>query len=128
VLLATKLLGTALGVAATFAGCAAAATLALSSKSLAAGNAAVSTCGVSSVAATRNVDNAGNVTEVGVTGVPAGCAGETLSVTLVGAGNAALATASAALGSCTTSCSADLTGFASVAAANVVSYSFAVSG
>jgi hypothetical protein len=34
---------------------------------------------------TRNVNNAGNVTQVVVPGVPAACAGETISITLLNA-------------------------------------------
>ena len=66
----TKTLAFALAVAAVFSGCAAAATLAFSSKSLAAGNAAVSSCGITSLFATRRVDNAGNVTRVDVASIP----------------------------------------------------------
>src|SRR5438094_236853 len=88
------ILGTALAVAATFAGCGAAATLGFNSDRLSAGNASVTSCGVASLSATRNVNNAGNVTQVDVPSVPAACAGETLAVTLVGAANASLGSAS----------------------------------
>jgi hypothetical protein len=119
----------ALAVAATFSGCAAAATLALGSTSLAAGNAAVSSCGVTSLVATRNVDNAGNVTRVDVAAIPLACSGETLSITFVGAANASLGSGSATIGACTTTCSAAITTFgATISAASAVSYSFGVAG
>lgn len=125
----SKTLGFAVTVAATFAACAAAATLALGSTSLSAGNAAVTSCGVSSLSATRNVDNSGNVTQVNVGGIPTACSGETLSVTLVSAANAALGSGSATLGSCGATCSATITSFGgTVSAASIATYSFAVAG
>jgi hypothetical protein len=121
--------GFALAVAVTFTACGAAATLALGSSPLSAGNAAVTSCGVSSLSATRNVDNAGNVTRVDVAGIPAACSGETLSVTLVGAANASLGNGSATVGSCATTCSAAITSFtATASAANVVGFSFGLAG
>ena len=72
-------------VAATFTACAAAATLALGSTKLSAGNAAVTACTASPLTATRNVDNSGTVTQLNVAGIPTACYGETLSVTLVDA-------------------------------------------
>jgi len=127
--LLTKILGLALAVAATFAACGAAASLALGSQSLSAGDASVSSCGVSSLSATRNVDNAGNVTQVDVSGIPAACAGETLSVTLVGSGNAALGTASATLAGCGATCSASFTSFGgTVSASALLGYSFGMVG
>ena len=123
----SKALGFGIAVLATFAACAAAATLALGSTKLSAGNVGVTAC-TSSLAATRNVNNAGNVTQVNVAGIPVACSGETLSVTLVGSGNAPLGSASAAVGSCGTTCSATLTGFGTVSAANVVGYSFGLAG
>ena len=122
-----KAFGFALAVAAAFTACAAAATLAIGSTTLSAGNASVTAC-TSSLAATRNVDNSGNVTQVNVAGIPTACSGETLSVTLVGAGNAALGSASATVGSCGTTCSATLTGFGTVSAASVNGYSFGLTG
>src|SRR3954452_11150411 len=77
-----NMLGFALAIAAMFAACGAAATLALGSKTLSAGNASVTSCGVSSLSAIRSVDNGGNITSVVVSAVPAACAGETLSLTL----------------------------------------------
>jgi len=125
----TRAFGFGLALAATFTACAAAATLAVGSKSLSAGNASVSSCGVSSLTATRSVDNSGNVTRVDVGGIPATCAGETLSLTLAASSKASLGGGTATVGSCTTTCSASFTSFgATVSAANVSSYSFAVTG
>jgi hypothetical protein len=125
----TKTLAFALAVAAAFSGCAAAATLAFGSTSLAAGNAAVSSCGLTSLVATRKVDNAGKVTRVDIASIPVACSGETLQITFVGAASASLGNGSASIGSCTTTCSAAITSFsASVSAASVVSYSFGVAG
>ena len=125
--LLAKIMGTALAVAATFAACGAAASLAFNSKTLSAGNASVTTCGVASLSATRNVDNNGNVTQFNVPSVPSTCAGETLLVMLVGAANASLGSASAVVpvGGGTMS----FTSFgATVSAAGVLSYRFAVVG
>jgi hypothetical protein len=125
--LLANILGSALGLAALCVGCGAAATLALASKPLAAGNSTVSSCGVSSLAATRTVDNSGNVTRVSIPAVPGACAGATLSVTLVGSSGTALGSASAAVpaGGGTLS----FTSFgATVAASSLASYSFAVVG
>ena len=127
--LLSKTLGFGLAVAATFAACAAAATMAFGSTSLSAGNASVTSCGIASLTATRSVDNSGNVTRVDVSGIPAACSGETFSVTLDGAANAALTSGSATVGNCGTTCSAGVTSFGStVSAANVGSFSFAVTG
>jgi uncharacterized Zn-binding protein involved in type VI secretion len=116
-----KALSTALGLAlALTASFAAAATLAVGSQSLSAGSANVTTCGVSSLTATRDVDNAGNVTQVNVGGIPAACAGETLSVTLAGAN----ASSSVAV----SGTSATVTGFGTVAASSVTGYAFALEG
>ena len=119
--------------AATFVGSAAAATLAVGSKSLSAGNASVTTCGVSSLSATRTVDNAGLVTRVDVSSIPLACSGETLTVTLVGASNVSLGSGTGVVGTCTTTCSvaipASVTNFGvAVSAAGVLSFSFAVVG
>jgi hypothetical protein len=125
----SKTLAFALSVAAAFTACAAAATLAIGSSKLSAGNAGVTSCTSSSLAATRNVDNSGNVTQVNVAGIPTACSGETLSVTLVGAANAALGSGSATVGSCGTTCSVTITSFgATVSAANVAGYSFGLTG
>jgi hypothetical protein len=125
----SKTLGLALAVAATFTGCAAAATLALGSTTLSAGNASVTSCGVSTLVATRKVDNIGNVTRVDVAGIPAACSGATLSVTLVGAANIGLANGSATVGSCATTCSASITSLSAVVSASVVTgFSFGMVG
>jgi hypothetical protein len=127
--LLSKTLGLCLAVVATFAGCAAAATLAFGSTTLSAGSTGVTSCGIASLTATRAVDNSGNVTRVDVSGIPAACSGETFSVTLVGAANALLTSGSATVGSCAPTCSAAVTSLgASVSAATVLKYSFAVTG
>ena len=120
----TKTFGFAAAVTLTCTAFAAAATLALGSTSLSAGNAAVTSCGVGALSATRTVDNAGNVTQVNVSGIPAACAGETLSVTLVDSGNAGLATVSTTIAGT----SATFSGFSSVPAASLAGYAFAVEG
>jgi hypothetical protein len=121
-----KILGTALVIAALFAACGAAATLALGSKALSAGNASVTSCGVSSLSSIRSVDNGGNITSVVVSGVPAACAGETLSLTLANSSGASLGSASAVIpaggGAITFS------SFSTVSAVNVKSYQYAVAG
>jgi hypothetical protein len=125
--LLAKILGTALAVAATFAACASAASLAFNSTRLSAGNASVTSCGVASLSATRNVDNAGNITQVVVPSVPSTCAGDTLYVTLIGAGNASVGSASAVVpGGGGTMTFSSLGG--TVSAANVLGYRFAVVG
>ena len=125
--LLAKILGTALAVAATFAACASAASLAFNSNRLSAGNASVTSCGVASLSATRNVDNAGNVTQVVVPSVPSACAGETLSVTLVGAANASVGSASAVVPAGGGTMTFSSFG-ATVSAAAVLSYQYAVVG
>jgi len=125
--LLAKALGTALALAATLAACGAAATLALGSNGLAAGNTSVTSCGPSSLTATRTVDNSGNVTQLSTSALPATCAGATVSVTLVGSGGAALGSASGPVpagGGVLTFSSFGGT----VSAASVASYSFAVVG
>ena len=120
----TRTFGFALTATLTFVAFAAAASLAVGSTSLSAGNAQVTSCGVSALSSTRNVDNAGNVTQVNVSGIPAACAGETLSVTLVGSGNAALASVSTTIGGTT----AALTGFGTVSATSLQGFAYAVTG
>jgi len=124
--LLANILGLALALAAVFVASGAAASLAFGSQKLSAGNASVTSCGVSSLSATRDVDNSGNVTQVVVGSVPAACAGETLSVTLAGAGGTSLGSSSGVVaaggGSMT------FTGFGTVSAANVLSYQYAVVG
>jgi hypothetical protein len=125
--LLSRTLGTALAIAALCTAYGAAATLGFASNPLSAGNTSVNSCGVSSLSATRQVDNSGNVTQVTVGSVPSTCAGATLVVTLVGAGGTGLsgATTTVPAGGGTIS----LSSFgATVTAANVVAYSFAVTG
>jgi uncharacterized Zn-binding protein involved in type VI secretion len=118
-------LGFLLATSVLFAAFAAAATLALGSTSLSAGNATVTACGAPALAATRDVDNSGNVTQVTVSGIPAACAGETLSVTLVGSGGSALASLSSTVSGTT----ASFTSFGStISASNLTGYQFAVTG
>jgi hypothetical protein len=123
-----KLLGLGLAVAAISAACAAAASLPFGSNSLSSGNTAVTACsGLSSLSATRTVNNAGNVTQVNVGSIPAACAGETLSVTLVDAGNASLGSASGMVPEGGGSLS--FTSFGgTVSAASLLGYRFAVVG
>src|SRR4051794_21076329 len=92
-----NMLGFALAVTAMFAACGAAATLALGSKTLSAGNASVTSCGVSALSSIRSVDNSGNITSVVVSGVPAACAGETLSLTLADSTGGSLGSGGAGL-------------------------------
>jgi hypothetical protein len=124
--LLAKILGIALAVAATFAACGAAASLALGSQALSAGNASVTSCGVASLSATRSVDNSGNFTQIVVTGVPAACAGETLSVTLASGTGTSLGSSSGVVpaggGSMTFS------GFGTVSAASLMRYEYAMVG
>jgi uncharacterized Zn-binding protein involved in type VI secretion len=121
--------GFGIALMATFAGFAAAATLAVGSSSLSAGNGTVSSCGVTSLGATRSVDNAGNVTQVDVAGIPATCAGETLTVTLTGASNAAIGSGTATIGTCGATCSATVSSFGgTVSASSLLGYAFAVQG
>jgi hypothetical protein len=123
----SKTLAFGISVAAAFTACAAAATLAVGSSSLSAGNATVTAC-TSSLVATRNVNNGGNVTQVNVAGIPTACSGETLSVTLVGSGNTALAGNTGTVGSCGTSCSVTLAFGGTVSAAGVIGYSYGLTG
>jgi hypothetical protein len=123
----SKTLAFGISVAAAFTACAAAATLVVGSNTLSAGNAAVTAC-TSSLSATRNVDNNGNVTQVNVAGIPTACSGETLSVTLVGFGNTALASNTDTVGSCGTSCSVTLGFGGTVSSTGVIGYSFGLTG
>ena len=126
--LLAKALGFGLAIAAASTAWAAAASLTLGSNPLSSGSAAITACtGLSSVSATRNVDNGGNVTQVVVPGIPAACAGETISITLVDGSNASLGNASGTVpaggGSVTFS------SFGStVSATSLASYRFAVVG
>jgi uncharacterized Zn-binding protein involved in type VI secretion len=120
----SKTFGFLLAISATFAAFAAAATLALGSTSLSAGNANVTACGTPALTATRDVDNAGNVTQVTVSGIPAACNGETLSLTLVGSTGASLATSTKTIAAT----SAVFTGLGTVSASSLSGYAFAVTG
>jgi hypothetical protein len=125
--LLAQALGTAFAAAATLAACGAAATLALASSPLSSGNASVSSCGVSTLSATRTVDNSGNVTQVSIPSVPSACAGATLSVTLVGSGGMSLGSASATVPAGGGTMNFSSFG-ATVSATNLLSYSYAVTG
>jgi hypothetical protein len=125
--LLAKALGTAFAVAATLAACGAAATLATASSPLSSGNASVTSCGVSSLSATRTVDNSGNVTQLSIPSVPSACGGATLSVTLVGSGGTSLGSASATVPAGGGTMNFSSFG-ATVSAASLVSYSYAVTG
>jgi hypothetical protein len=121
-----KILGALLTAAMLSAGVAAAASLNFSTGKLGAGSAIVSGCTSSSLTATRNVNNSGNVTQVDVLNVPQACAGEVLSVTLEDAAGAALDSAVAIVGSCTGGCTAPVTGFGTVSATNVTGYALSL--
>jgi hypothetical protein len=108
------------------AGVAAAASLGMSSGRLAAGSAVVSGCTSSSLTATRNVDNSGNVTQVNILSVPQSCAGETLAVTLENSLHVSLGSASTTVGACTGGCTVSLTGFGTVPAATLNAYAISL--
>jgi hypothetical protein len=122
----TNTLGIALTAALVTAGVAAAASLGLTTGQLGAGSATVSGCTASSLTATRNVNNSGNVTQVNVTSVPQACAGETLAVTLEKSDHNSLGAASATVGTCTGGCTVTVTGFGTVSAANVTAYALSL--
>lgn len=122
----TRICGIALTAALVSVGVASAASLGLGSGKLGAGNAAVSGCTASSLTATRNVDNGGNVTQLNVLGVPQSCAGEVLAATLENGSNASLGSATVIVGTCTGGCTVSLTGFGTVAAANVTAYALSL--
>jgi hypothetical protein len=107
-------------------GIASAASLGLTSAKLGAGSAVVGGCTSSSLTATRNVDNSGNVTQVNVTSVPQACAGQTLAVTLENGSHTSLGAASTVVGTCTGGCTVTVTGFGTVSAANVTAYALAL--
>lgn len=121
-----NILGALLTTALLTAGVAAAASLNLGTGPLGAGSAVVSGCTSSSLAATRSVDNSGNVTEVDVLNVPQACSGEVLSITLEGAAGASLGSAVAIVGACTSGCTAPVTGFGTVSAANLTGYALSL--
>jgi hypothetical protein len=105
-------------------GVAAAASLSVGAGTLGAGSAAVAGCTPSSLTATRNVDNSGNVTQVNVLSVPQTCAGEILAVTLENSSHTSIGSASAIVGTCTGGCTMSVTGFGTVSAASVTAYAF----
>ena len=121
-----NILGAVLTATLLSAGVAAAASLNFGTAKLGAGSATVSGCTSSSLTATRNVDNSGNVTQVNVLNVPQACAGEVLAVTLAGGGGAALGSASAIVGTCTGGCTAAITGFGTVPGSSVTTIALSV--
>ena len=122
----TNTFGIALTAALLSVGVASAASLGLSTGKLGAGSATVSGCTSSSLTATRNVDNSGNVTQVDVTSVPQACAGETLAVTLQNSSHTSLGAATTVVGTCSGGCTVTVTGFGSVSAANVTYYALSL--
>ncbi|MGH3049761.1 MAG: hypothetical protein ACRDLK_06350 [Gaiellaceae bacterium] len=117
---------TAFAVSALAATLAAAASLSLTSTSLSAGNASVTSCGVSSLTATRAVDSSGNVSQVTVTGIPQACSGSTLDLTLQAQDGSALTSSTATVGSCTGGCSIDFSYAGTISATNLYGYAFAL--
>src|SRR4029077_665571 len=113
----TNIFGLALTAAVLSVGIASAASLGLTTGKLGAGSVAVSGCTSSSLTATRNVDNSGNVTQVNVLSVPQACAGQTLAVTLENNSHTSLGTNSTVVGACTGGCTVTVTGFGTVSAA-----------
>jgi hypothetical protein len=109
-----------------FVGVAAAASLGLTTGKLGAGSAVVSGCTASSLTATRNVDNTGNVTQVNVLSVPQACASETLAVTLENSSHVSLGATSTTVGTCTGGCTVTVSGFGTVSAASVTAYALSL--
>lgn len=122
----TNFLGLALTAALLSVGVASAASLGLGSGQLSAGNASVTGCTSSSLTATRNVDNSGNVTQVNVLGVPQACAGETLAVTLENSLHAGVGTGSSVIGTCSGGCTVTVTGFPTVSATSVTAFALSL--
>jgi hypothetical protein len=122
----TRITGLTLTAALLSIGVASAASLGLGSGKLGAGSVAVTGCTSSSLTATRNVDNNGNVTQVNVTSVPQACAGQTLAVTLENSSHTSLGTASTVVGTCSGGCTVAVTGFGTVSAANVTAYALSL--
>jgi hypothetical protein len=118
----TRIFGIATAATLVSVGVASAATFGIVSGKLSAGSATVAGCTASSLTATRNVNNAGNITQLNVTSVPQACAGETLSATLENNLHAGLGSASTTVGTCTGGCTVTLTGFSGISAANVTAY------
>jgi hypothetical protein len=110
---------------------AAAATLSVSSKGLAGGNAAVAACDTDGVRfSARTVDATTNhgVTSLTVSSIASACAGSTLTVTLTGSTNTALDTASATLPATGFTGAATLTLSGSAPAASITNYRAAIVG
>jgi hypothetical protein len=124
----TRILGIALTAALLSVGVASAASLGLTSGKLGAGSATVSGCTSSSLTATRNVDNNGNVTQLNVLNVPQACAGEVLGATLENSSQASLGGAVVIVGTCAGGCTVSITGFGTVSAANVTAYALSLTG
>jgi hypothetical protein len=122
----TRILGIALTAALLSVGVASAASLGLTTGKLGAGSATVSGCTSSSLTATRNVDNNGNVTQLNVLNVPEVCAGEVLTATLEDSLHSSLGSAVAIVGTCTGGCTVNITGFGTVSAANVTAYALSL--
>lgn len=122
----THIFAAATTVALASVGIASAATLGLTTGKLGAGSAGVNGCTSSSLTATRNVDNSGNVTQVTVTGVPQACAGQTLAVTLENSLHTSLGASSTVVGACTGGCTVPVTGFGTVSATNVTAYALSL--
>ena len=122
----TRIFGIALTAALLSVGVASAASLGLNSGGLGAGSAAVNGCTSSSLTATRNVSNSGNVTQVNVTGVPQACAGQALAVTLENSSHTSLGASSVIVGTCTGGCTVTVTGFGTVSAANLTTYALSI--
>lgn len=124
----THIVGLALTALLLSVGVAAAASLNLSTKTLAAGSATVGGCTSSSLTATRNVDNSGNVTQVTVLNVPQACANQTLAVTLENSSKTSLGAGSVNVGTCSGGCTVSVSGFGTVSAASVTAYAFSLTG
>jgi hypothetical protein len=121
-----RIVGIALTAALLSVGVASAASLGLASGKLGAGSASVSACTSSSLTATRNVDNNGNVTQLNALNVPQACAGEVLTATLENSSHASLGNAFAIVGTCTGGCNVSITGFGTVSATNVTAYALSL--
>jgi hypothetical protein len=122
----TNIFGLALTAALLSVGVASAASLGLTAGKLGAGSATVSGCTSSSLTATRDVDNSGNVTQVNVLSVPQLCSGQTLAVTLENSSHTALGTASTVVGACTGGCTVAVAGFGTVSATNVTAFALSL--
>ena len=122
----TNIFGLGLIAALLSVGVASASSLSLTSGKLTAGSATVNGCTSSSLTATRNVDNNGDVTQINVLSVPQACAGEVLAVTLENSSHTSIGNASAIVGTCTGGCTATVTGFGIVSAATVTAYALSL--